>query len=80
MSQGMPDPKELGRLFAFAQVGFEMAAPVGIGMALDYYLDWRPWGTVGGAIVGLVGGIFHLVVLSNRQTDDRRKPPTREPQ
>ncbi len=43
-----------------------MVAPIGIGIALDYYLGWTPWATVGGAVFGFVGGLLHLVVMVNR--------------
>jgi F0F1-type ATP synthase assembly protein I len=67
MPVGVPDPKELGRLYALGQVGLEMVAPIGLGVALDHYLGWTPWATVVGAVVGLVGGIAHLLVLVNRR-------------
>lgn len=67
----MPGPpqytRELGYYVALAQVGMEMAAPIGLGLVLDYYLGWAPWGVIGGAIFGLVGGFVHLVALLNRQ-------------
>lgn len=59
-------PRDLGYYFALAQVGLEMVAPIGIGIVLDYYLSWTPWATVGGAVLGLVGGIAHLIAISNR--------------
>ena len=68
----LPDPKQAGRLYEIAQVGFEMAAPIGIGLALDYYFEWAPWGIIIGAVLGLVLGLYHLVVLANRQNRDRQ--------
>lgn len=51
-----------------SQVGLEMAAPIGLGALIDYWGGWRfPVAAIVGAIVGLVGGIFHLVVLANRE-------------
>lgn len=64
------DPKELGYYFALAQVGLEMVLPIGIGLALDHYLNWSPWGVVGGAIFGLVAGIAHLIAIVNRYQND----------
>jgi F0F1-type ATP synthase assembly protein I len=49
-----------------AQVGFEMAAPIGLGVWLDQLFGWSPWGAVVGAVIGLVGGIFHLVMMADR--------------
>jgi hypothetical protein len=69
------DPKELGYYFTLAQVGLEMVAPLGLGLVLDYYLSWTPWGLIGGTVFGFVGGVAHLVVLSNRHhTSDTTKP------
>lgn len=68
-------PKELGYYFTLAQVGLEMVAPLGLGLVLDHYLGWSPWGLIGGTVIGFVGGIAHLVVLANRQAP----PATAEP-
>lgn len=47
------------------QVGMEMAAPIGLGFLLDYYVFHSlPLFMVTGTFAGLVGGIFHLVVLN----------------
>jgi F0F1-type ATP synthase assembly protein I len=72
MGSRSPDFKELGFYFALAQVGLEMVVPIGIGAALDYYLHWAPWGVVAGAVLGLMGGLIHLVALINR--DDKSGP------
>jgi F0F1-type ATP synthase assembly protein I len=64
---GPPDSrKDLGFYLALAQVGLEMVVPVVAGIALDYYLHCRPWVTVCGAVLGLVIGIVHLVVIQQR--------------
>ena len=79
MPETPPDPKQLGYFFALAQVGLEMVVPVGVGLLLDNYLDWRPWGVIGGAILGLFAGLAHLAVLSQRYdktvSKPRRDPP-----
>ena len=75
MPPGSPNMNNLGYYVTLAQVGFEMVIPIGIGAALDHYLKWTPWGTVGGAVFGLVGGLSHLVALSNRENQsDSSKP------
>jgi len=75
MGAGAPGPKQLGFYLALSQVGMEMVVPVAAGVAADYYLGWGPWGAVLGAILGLVGGITHLVVLLNRgEGTDEQKP------
>ena len=66
MAQNAPNPRDLGRYFALAQVGLEMVAPIVLGLFLDSRLGWTPWGVVVGAVFGLVGGLWHLVVLLNR--------------
>jgi F0F1-type ATP synthase assembly protein I len=61
-----PSRRQLGYYVALAQVGLEMVAPIGVGLLLDHYLEWRPWGVIGGAVFGLVAGLAHLVALSQR--------------
>ena len=72
MSQRHPNPKDVGRAYAMAQVGMEMVAPIGLGIALDYWLNWKPWATVAGAVIGFVGGLVHLVSMLNKH--DRQDP------
>jgi F0F1-type ATP synthase assembly protein I len=61
-----PNSHDLGHYFALAQVGLEMVVPIVVGLLLDNWLDWRPWGVVAGAVFGLVGGLAHLVQMLNR--------------
>ena len=78
MPSGPSDSRrEMGLYFALSQVGLEMVVPVGIGVALDRYLHWHPWGTVVGAVLGLVGGLIHLVAILNRHEKNRTEPPER---
>jgi F0F1-type ATP synthase assembly protein I len=56
----------MGYYLALAQVGLEMVAPLIAGLILDYYIGWGPWAMIGGAILGFVGGITHIVILSNK--------------
>ena len=48
-----------------AGVGFELAASVIgftlVGYWLDRHFGWRPWGVLGGALLGIVGGLYNLV-------------------
>jgi F0F1-type ATP synthase assembly protein I len=67
MPQGPVSPKELGFYFSVAQVGLEMVFPVGIGLVLDHYLHWTPWGVVVGAVLGLLLGLVHLIALTNQR-------------
>jgi hypothetical protein len=75
MKPGPDNRKDLARMLAFAQVGFEIAGPIALGAALDLYwqVTPKPWGVVVGAVLGLAGGLYHLVQLVNQ--DDRPKPP-----
>jgi F0F1-type ATP synthase assembly protein I len=80
MPEGQPDPKEMGYYFALAHVGLEMVAPMGVGLALDYFFHWTPWATVVGVVVGFVGGTIHLIALANRYDQAKRsKPPGDRP-
>jgi F0F1-type ATP synthase assembly protein I len=70
-----PDARELGYYFALAQVGVEMVVPLIVGLVIDYYADWGPWATIGGTILGFVGGVVHLVALANQQEARHKRPP-----
>lgn len=62
----LPDRNEMGRYVALGQIGMEMVAPILAGLAADHYLNWKPWGVVAGAVLGLVAGFVHLVHLLNK--------------
>jgi F0F1-type ATP synthase assembly protein I len=68
-----PDPRETGTYFAMAQVGFEMVGCIILGLVLDYYLNWQPWGIIGGTLLGFGGGLYHLVILANKQEKARQR-------
>jgi F0F1-type ATP synthase assembly protein I len=67
------DPRETGLYFALGQAGFEMVAPIGIGLWLDYQFDWGPWATVIAAILGFVGGTVHLILMAQQIERERSK-------
>lgn len=67
MSPRLFDPREAGYYFTIGQVGMEMAVPAGMGAVLDHYLHWSPWGVIVGAVVGLIGGMGHLLALLHQQ-------------
>lgn len=73
-----PDPKALGQLALLASVGLEMVAPLALGWLADRYLGCQPWGVVVGAVLGMVGGVAHLMVVANAQ-DRRRRNGSRQP-
>ena len=69
-----PD-RDLGYYFALAQTGVEMVVPIAVGVYLDNTFGWSPWATVAGAVLGLVGGMAHLLLMLKRYED--RRPPER---
>jgi F0F1-type ATP synthase assembly protein I len=75
MSERLPDRKEMSRLYAIAQIGMEMVAPIGVGLAIDYYFDWLPWATAVCAVMGFIGGMVHLVMLVQQYDAEERRPP-----
>jgi F0F1-type ATP synthase assembly protein I len=62
----LPDRNEMGRYAALSQVGLEMVAPIVLGLVLDHYLGWTPWAVIAGAVLGLAGGLVHLVHVLNK--------------
>lgn len=71
-----------------ASLGFELAASVGVGCLLGYWIDRRmenrhPWGLVIGGSLGIIGGLYNLVrksvheVLKPR-SDRRPSPPEKK--
>jgi hypothetical protein len=69
--------RDIGSLFALAQTGVEMAAPVALGMVLDSYWGWSPWATAAGAVIGLIGGLTHMLIMLGRAEDRQRHEPPR---
>lgn len=67
------DPRQLGLYYAMAHVGLEMVAPIGLGLLVDHYFSWSPWGVVVGAFLGLFGGLWHLLRMVDRL--NRLEPP-----
>lgn len=62
---GKPENRKLlARLLLLSQVGLEMVAPVIVGSMIDRWLGSSPWGVAVGALLGLTGGLIHLVILS----------------
>jgi len=58
----------------FASLGLEVAAGVGLGVAIGVWLDrryqWSPWGTLIGGLVGLVTGLYMLIRDTLRMNKD----------
>jgi F0F1-type ATP synthase assembly protein I len=58
-----PDDRNWGK---FASSGLELAAGIGMGAAVGYWIDKKrnagtPWGLVMGSTVGFVAGMYLLV-------------------
>lgn len=66
---------EMGRLMALSQIGFEMVVPIAVGLWLDNRFGWTPWGVGVGAVLGLVGGLAHLLHMLKRfeEADSKRR-------
>ena len=78
----MPVPggnsRDMPFYLALAQTGLEMVVPIGVGVWLDSHFGWRPWATVAGAALGLVGGIGHMVYLVNHHPEEPPPPDSGE--
>ncbi|HWG43621.1 MAG TPA: AtpZ/AtpI family protein [Gemmataceae bacterium] len=72
------DRRELGRYLALSQIGLEMVVPIIAGLLVDYYLGWTPWATITGAVLGLCGGLVHLVHMLNKLDAKDSSPSDRE--
>lgn len=72
----LPKPRELGYLIAISQIGFEMVVPIILGVILDRWLGTVPWLILIGVVLGLFGGLAHLVLLLRKMDrTDSKKPP-----
>lgn len=52
--------QQMRRMMGLAQIGFEMVAPVVVGVLLDRWQDWTPWATIVGVILGFGLGFVRL--------------------
>ncbi len=56
---------------AMAGAGLELAAGIGLfaglGYLIDRWLNLLPWGTVAGAVLGMVAGMYLLIKAAQRQ-------------
>ena len=48
----------------------EMVGPIVLGVWLDGKYGWAPWGLAVGSVVGVVGGIGHLILTARRMSRD----------
>lgn len=73
-----PDPKQTGYYLTLSQVGLEMVSPLILGVIVDTRVGTSPWGAIAGALLGLVGGLVHLVWLVQRRPPDDKKDPKQD--
>jgi F0F1-type ATP synthase assembly protein I len=59
---------------AMSQAGLEMVVPIGIGVAIDFYVHVSPWGAIIGAVLGFTVGLTHLIYVSQKNDDSSDKP------
>lgn len=61
----MPSPDDRSQWGRYAGLGMEMMMGVLLGVLvgwwLDKKLDWTPWGTIVGSMLGLAGGMYLLI-------------------
>lgn len=65
-SQGKPDGGDYRALALVGTAVTEMVAPIIIGAWLDNKYGWAPYGLIVGAVLGVVGGIGHLLWVASR--------------
>ena len=68
------DPRDVRRYMTLSQVGLEMVAPIGLGLAVDHYLGWSPWGVIVGAALGFSVGLVHLIWVVSKDDEDSSPP------
>jgi F0F1-type ATP synthase assembly protein I len=63
----------MGYLIALGQIGMEMVVPIGLGVALDVWLGTIPLFIVVGVLLGLVGGMVHMMAILKRMDQSKTK-------
>jgi F0F1-type ATP synthase assembly protein I len=71
-----PKPSGLAYVMALSQVGLEMVVPIGLGVGLDLWIGTVPWFMILGVVLGLVGGLVHMMAILRRMDRSKlTKPP-----
>src|SRR5262245_18260214 len=60
---------DVGFYFALVQTGVEMVVPIAIGAFLDNLYGWSPWATAVGAVLGMAGELWHMLLLIKRNEE-----------
>ena len=63
-----PSPGDYRGLALASMAIGEMVGPILLGVWLDNRYGWAPWGLAVGAVVGVVGGIGHLILTARRMS------------
>ena len=74
----MPTDKEfrmMAKVAQIGQIGMEMAAPVALGVLVDWWLGTLPWFTIVGALLGPTLGFIHLLALIRPPADPQNTEP-----
>jgi len=79
----MPDDpsrsRQMGYLIALGQVGMEMVVPIAMGVGLDVWLKTIPLFIVIGVLIGLVGGMAHMLAILKRMDQSKSNKPPQKP-
>ena len=74
---GMADEPQIDP-WRFATVGLELVGAVALFIAIGYAFDrWQetsPWGMIGGAVLGIVGGLYKMIRDVLRVNRSMRRP------
>ena len=53
------------------EIAISLAAPILIGFGIDSYLNTRPWGLLGGVVVGMLSFLVRMIVLIQKLTKEK---------
>jgi F0F1-type ATP synthase assembly protein I len=74
-----PRTRALSYVIALSQVGLEMVVPIVLGILLDRWLGTVPWLLVAGVLIGLFGGLAHMMMILNRMDRSNSQQPPQTP-
>lgn len=53
------------------EIAVSLATPILIGYGIDSYLNTRPWGLLGGVVVGMLSFLVRMIVLIQKLTKEK---------